>query len=214
LFLKYINNTNAMKYKILHYIVLAITFFVTTNCKTKRENPGEIVPPATENIVTTQHEPETSIHEAALNGQLAKVVEILSEGKNVNTIDKEERTALMYASFNGHTEIMRKLIEKGAQINFRDLYGRTALMMASSGPFPDAVKLLLDNNADPNIPDKEEHFTALMYAAAEGQLENVKLLISFKADPSLKDIDGDNAITFASNNGHKEVVELLRSVIK
>ena len=62
--------------------------------------------------------------------------------------------------------------------------------------------------------DKEEHFTALMYAAAEGQTEVAKILLTFKADPKLRDIDGDNALTFARNNGHKEIVTLLQPFMK
>ena len=77
-----------------------------------------------------------------------------------------------------------------------------------------AVKLLLEKYADPNITDDEEHFTALMYAASEGQLEVVKLLLSNKANPSLKDVDGDDALTFAKNNGHAEIALLLQSIIK
>jgi ankyrin repeat protein len=50
-----------------------------------------------------------------------------------------------------------------------------------------------------------------MYASAEGQMEVVKLLLLSGADPSLKDIDGDNAGTFAQNNGHKEIADLLQS---
>ena len=117
----------------------------------------------------------------------------------------------MYASFNGHFEIMRKLIEKGALVNLCDSNGRTALMMASSGPYAEAVKLLLNHYADPNVTDKEEHFTALMYASSEGHLDVVKVLLTFNADPSLKDGDGDDAKTFAVNNGHKEVADLLNS---
>jgi len=49
-----------------------------------------------------------------------------------------------------------------------------------------------------------------MYASAEGNLEVVKMLLAYKADPSLKDIDGDDAKTFADNNGHKEVAALLQ----
>jgi ankyrin repeat protein len=84
-------------------------------------------------------------------------------------------------------------------------------MLAASGPFPAAVKLLLDNRADPNLIDKDEHFSALMYAAAEGQIDVVKVLLKYQADPMLKDIDGDNALKFAKDNGHKQVVDYLAS---
>jgi hypothetical protein len=155
-----------------------------------------------------------SIHEAALNGQMNQVKEMLEKGLDANTRDREGRTALMYASYNGHTEIAKMLIENGALVNLADSYGRTALMMASSGPFPATVKILLDKQADPNIADADEHFTALMYAAAEGHLDVVKILLSYRADPALKDIDGDDAMTFATNNGHKEVASLLKLLKK
>ena len=86
-------------------------------------------------------------------------------------------------------------------------------MFASSGPFPETVTLLLQNKAEPNLADGEEHYTTLMYAAAEGHFEVVKALLDNGADPTLKDIDGDDAVTFALNNGHKEVADLIQSFI-
>jgi ankyrin repeat protein len=202
-------------HKLFIIIVLIITFFTITGCKTKNEPKVEVLTqtPGQPGRMPDSS-PKISIHEAALNGQSAEVARNLAEGVNVNTQDQDGRTALMFAAYNGHTEIMEKLIQKGASVNLYDSYGRTALMFASSGTYPDAVKLLLKSKADPNMADKEEHFTALMYAAAEGQLENARLLITYKADPTLKDIDGDNAMTFAANNGHKEVVDLLRPFLK
>lgn len=150
-----------------------------------------------------------SIFEAALSGLRPEVIATLDRGVDINAQDEDGRTVLMYASFNGHSELIRDLLLRGAKVNLADVNGRTALMLAASGPFPDAVKLLLDHSADPNMVDKEEHFTALMYAAAEGQLEVVKLLMKFQADPKMKDIDGEDAIAFARNNGHMAVVEYL-----
>ncbi len=158
--------------------------------------------------------PGMSIHEASVNGQTAQVIGLLEAGMSADTLDVEGRTPLMYASYNGYTVIVKKLLEKGANINVQDKYGRTALMMASSGPYPETVKLLLEKYADPNIVDSEEHFTALMYAASEGQLSVVKLLLANKADPSFKDVDGDDALTFAMNNGHSDVYLLLQSLKK
>lgn len=204
-----------MNYKLLLIAVLFIPVFIITGCKTKNESknvapiqlPRQVgsIPKPAQNI---------SIHEASLNGQSDEVMKRLSEGVNIDSRDEDGRTALMYAAFNGYTELMEKLIQRGASVNLYDNFGRTALMFASSGPFPSAVKLLLTNQADPNIADKDEHFTALMYAAAEGQTDIARLLITFKADPVLKDIDGDNALTFAKNNGHTDVVDLLQPFIK
>jgi ankyrin repeat protein len=201
-----------MKYKSINILLLITTLFILTDCNTKKESSKRVTVPASDEVISTQPEQNISIHEAALNGQLGLVTRLLEEGLNVNIKDLEGRTALMYASYNGHTEIMKKLIEKGALVNEPDSYGRTALMMASSGPYPAAVKLLLDHQADPNIADTDEHFTALMYAAAEGHLDVVRILLSYRADPALKDVDGDDAITFANNNGHREVATLLQSL--
>lgn len=202
-------------HKLFIIIVLIIPIFTVPGCKARNEAKKEVLTqPAPQPGHMPDSAPKISIHEAALNGKAAEVTRNLAEGVNVNTQDQDGRTALMYAAFNGNTEIMEKLIQKGASVNLCDSYGRTALMFASSGPYPAAVKLLLTNNADPNMADKEEHFTALMYAAAEGQLEIIKLLITYKADPTLKDIDGDNAMTFAQNNGHKDVVGILQPFFK
>ena len=154
------------------------------------------------------------LHQAALNGNYSEVISLLTGNRDVNMKDQDGRTALMYASYNGHTEIVKELLNKGAKINLRDQNGRTALMFAASGPFPETVKLLLENKAEPDLADGEEHYTALMYAAAEGQLEVVRILLNGRADPTLKDVDGDNAVTFANSNGHKEVADLIMSYIK
>jgi ankyrin repeat protein len=156
--------------------------------------------------------PEIDIYGAALEGDIQKVMAALENGQKANSVDQEGRAALSYAAYNGHTEIIKLLLANGAEVNLKDNYGRTALMMASSGPYPAAVTLLLNKFADPNLTDRDDHFTALMYAASEGQLEVVKILLARGADPFKKDKDGDDALSFASKNNHKDVAELLRTL--
>jgi ankyrin repeat protein len=194
--------------------VLIVTLIAFSGCRNKSWNKSEIVTPVSVNTSIPDTVLNSRIFEAALNGQLSQLKNLIAGGFDVNTRDKDGSTALMFAAYNGHVDIIRELISKGASINLQDSNGRTALMMASSGPFPDAVKMLLDHQADPNITDRDEHYSALMYAAAEGQLEVVRILLANRADPALKDIDGDDAERFAKNNGHKEIVALLQSVKK
>jgi ankyrin repeat protein len=179
---------------------------------TQPENEPVINPVVNDTLSSFPTAPvNDSIFEAALSGMRSEVIEMLDKGLDINTRDEDGRTVLMYASYDGHSELIRDLLNRGAKVNLQDVNGRTALMLASSGPFPDAVKLLLDHDADPNIVDKEEHFSALMYAAAEGQLEVIKILLKYHADPKMKDVDGDDAITFARNNGHAQVVDFLNA---
>lgn len=154
---------------------------------------------------------EDLLREASFSGNTQKVLELLSKDVNANAVDQDGRTALMYAAFNGHTEIVKALLGKGALVNTADYTGRTALIFASSGSYPETVKLLLDNRADPNIVDNDEKFTALMFAASEGHMEVVRILLENKADPGLKDKDDDIAETFARQNGHTEIANILKS---
>lgn len=208
-----------MRFRFLQFIICVLFLAVSCMNKPDKSNKAEpdnagieqvINPVVNDTLSSFPKAPvNDSIFEAALSGMGHEVMEMLDKGADINSQDADGRTVLMYASFNGHSELIRDLLNRGAKVNLQDINGRTALMLASSGPFPDAVKLLLDHNADPNIVDKEEHFTALMYASAEGQLEVVKLLLRYHADPTLRDVDGDDALTFARNNGHRQVAEFL-----
>lgn len=151
-----------------------------------------------------------ALMEAAYEGDLKTVRQLVSAGVAADTRDAEKRTPLMWASFNGHTSVAAFLLEQGAEVDCKDASGRTALMYASSGPFPETVKLLLQEGADVNVQGTLEGFTALMTAAAEGQLEVVRLLLVHGANAKLKDVDGDTAESFAEQKGHATVVDLLR----
>jgi ankyrin repeat protein len=209
-----IGKKTMMMDRIISLFIIGVLIAAGSGCKSR--NDRNTKPPTGEvaAVKPAAPVPAISIHDAALNGRAGDVAALLKAGISPDTLDQEGRTPLIYAAFNGNTEIMSTLIRNGADVNKADNYGRTPLMMAASGPYPLAVKMLLDQKADPNLVDKEEHFTALMYAAAEGQLEVVKILLSYKADPNLKDIDGDDALTFARNNGHKAVVAQLESIKK
>ena len=192
---------------------LIIASFLLTSCKAKdgessEEEKAPVV--SAPSAMSSDFESEQSIRDAALDGQLELVKQLIKKKVNLNAIDQDGRTALMLAGYNGHTEIVRLLLDGGARVNIRDGSGRTALLFASTGPFPKTVELLLERKADPNIVDNQERFSALMHAAAEGHIEVVKTLLDYEADATLKDIDGDTAESFARQNGHNELADLLK----
>lgn len=163
-------------------------------------------------LTQTQKKPTIdAIAPAALDGKDEILKAALSNGFDPNQQDSSGRSLIMFAAYNGHTKTVDILITAGANINAKDFSGSTPLMWAASGPFTETVALLLQNGAEINAVDYEEQFTALMWAAAEGQTEVVKLLLKNKADFTLKDKDGDTAESFASQNGHTAVVNILRS---
>ena len=155
---------------------------------------------------------EEAFRVAAHDGDLEKVKVLHKLGVACDAVDQDGHTALMFSAFNGHSEIVLFLLDAGAEINLTDYLGRTALLYGSTGPFPETVKILLDHGADPNMVDSDEHFSPLMHAAAEGHLEVLKVLIAGGADRSLRDVDGDNAVSFATQSGHMHIVEYLKSI--
>lgn len=173
---------------------------------------GPVAANADDAAGTSEAEDESRLRDAALEGLEGEVTALLEKGCDLNAMDADGRTALMYAAFNGHSAIVLDLIGHGAIVDRRDLLGRTALFFASTGPFPETVSILVDKGAAVNVVDSNEHFSPLMHAAAEGNLDVVKILIKAGADTSLKDVDGDDALSFASQGGHSEVVDYLSSL--
>lgn len=174
------------------------------------ETPAEQMPTDKESASgSVAGDAEQALREAALQGDINAVEDLIGKSTDVNSALADGRTALMLSSFNGNYEIIETLLNAGAAVDLKDISGRTALMYASTGPFPEAVKLLLEKGADPNIADLEEKFTPLMFAAAEGHLEVVDILLKNKANHLLMDKDGDTAERFARQNGHTGIAERL-----
>jgi ankyrin repeat protein len=182
------------------------------SCTGKNKGAANATSEKQQQVSREQAGTEPSLLPSAGNGEFERVKELLEKGADANEKDEDNRTALMYASFNGYAPVVKELLKHNADVNSTDINGRSALMFAASGPFPETVKLLLENGAEPNIQDAVEHFTAFMFAAAEGQLENVKVLLEYGANPNLKDVDGEDALIFAQNNGHTQVVGYLKSL--
>lgn len=151
-----------------------------------------------------------AVFDAAMAGDTAQVAQALEQNFDANQPGPDGRSLLMSAAFNGHSDTLRLLLDHGAEVNRRDIMGRSALMYAATGPFAESVELLLKQGAKINQADLGEHWTALMFAAAEGHADVVNLLLAQGADAQAKDIDGDSAADFASNNGHTDLAETLR----
>jgi len=149
---------------------------------------------------------------ACMEGSSAELSVLLESDLNPDLSDQDGRTGMMWACYYGHLQVVRQLLDSGADVHLKDSLGRTALMYAATGHYPSTVELLLNQGADPNIQDQSEGFTALMFAGAEGNMEVVRLLLEHNANPALTDKDGDTAESFARQNGHAEVADLLNKL--
>ncbi len=148
---------------------------------------------------------------------------LIAGGININFQGPQGNTALMYASGWGvvtkNPERARILLDKGAKVNIQNKKGETALMMAANRGHVETAKLLIERGANLELKDNNGR-TALMNASAatidlkstnSDFPELVKLLLSKGADINAKDKNNSTALSLATKNGHKKIVEILKT---
>jgi hypothetical protein len=152
--------------------------------------------------------------DAAGNGDIQSVHELLDRGLGPNIIDNYGDTALMLASSEGHNDIVNTLLRHDANPNIQNIYGWTALIYASLDGHSEIVKMLLDNDADPNIITNEGN-TVLMQASRRrrGYIDIVRMLLDNGADPNIRNNSGDTALMMAESKGYNNVARLIRDHI-
>ncbi len=135
-----------------------------------------------------------AIQNAAAEGDIKRVLSLLSQGINVNDPGDSDRygTPLHHAAYGGYVDIMNVLIERGAKINAVDSLGNTPLALAVQAKKEKAVDFLLQHGADANIPTMSGE-TAFHDAVLGGNEQIVSLILSHggKADIKGKNIRGE-----------------------
>jgi ankyrin repeat protein len=130
---------------------------------------------------------EKPIHDAAFEGNLKKVEEIINKDPaQVNIRDYSDTTPLYFASMAGHTEIVKFLLAHGANIELANNLGERPLAKAAKFKNYDTVKILLEHGAEVNCKDVLGG-TPLHEATLQSGKEMVDLLISYGADVSARD---------------------------
>ena len=114
-----------------------------------------------------------------------------------------------------HRDAVILLIENGADVNKPDCFGTSPLTIFTGMGEIELIKKSLEYGADINgtyeAPCLDESYreTSFMHAVGGGHVEVVKLLIEHGADIDAIDAHGHNAIYFAKEKGHDEIVKLL-----
>ncbi len=95
-----------------------------------------------------QANPGAALRDAAREGDIARVEELLASGVPVDTGDRYGRTALSFAADRGHLEVVQTLVEAGAALGTADrFYGMTPLGRAADGGHREVVRFLLGRGA-------------------------------------------------------------------
>jgi ankyrin repeat protein len=93
------------------------------------------------------------LHQAAQDGDLARVNELIERKYPVNRFDDLGKTPLHYAVQENRLDVVKRLIEAGANVNAHDerVIGNTPLSDCARECTYEMARLLIDAGADPTI---------------------------------------------------------------
>ena len=156
--------------------------------------------------------------DAAMDGNLTQVQQLIDDGVDINTIAACNRTALSLAIQGGHIPVIQALLDAGADPNLPDetddgLAAGSPLMQAASTFFAtnrgDMVRLLIQRGANLNQQDAEGQ-TALMHALEYSDIDVIETLIKAGADIDLQDDEGNTALMMVELSKSTKLVKLLK----
>uniref|UniRef100_A0A8C5IUA1 K Homology domain-containing protein n=1 Tax=Junco hyemalis TaxID=40217 RepID=A0A8C5IUA1_JUNHY len=156
---------------------------------------------------------ESPLTLAACGGHVELAALLIERGANLEEVNDEGYTPLMEAAREGHEEMVALLLAQGANINAQtEETQETALTLACCGGFSEVADFLIKAGADIELGCS----TPLMEAAQEGHLELVKYLLAagccsvgYRANVHATTATGDTALTYACENGHTDVADVL-----
>ena len=114
-------------------------------------------------------------HQAAIDGDVNVVVDMLRAGVPVHCCDKYDSTALLWAAFHSRIDVVNVLMKSEANINRQNRHGYTPLMRAAFDNSTDVIEVLLHDCADRSIVDVKGN-TALDLAREFNYKEAIRLL--------------------------------------
>ena len=133
---------------------------------------GESQPPE----LPTVKAPDTSIHDAAVDGHIEIVKQHIAAGTDVNAkFSKQGWTPLNMGAWFGHKEIVELLLANGAGVNIKNNEGKTPLYFAAQMGHKEIVELLIAKGANLNAK-AENGFTPLDRAFQNKHPETADLL--------------------------------------
>jgi ankyrin repeat protein len=131
---------------------------------------------------------------------------LLAARADVNAQMADGTTALFMASEKGLLELVRALLAGKADVNAARYNGCTALFMASGYGHLQVVQALLAAGADMNVK-VGLGASGMVFVSQQG--EPPRNIFDAKVEAAVFAPNGLTAISFASQQGHKQVVQAL-----
>ena len=158
-----------------------------------------------------RNEQETDLYIAAMQGNLDKVKELVTEGHvNINNMENyKPNSPLFIASLVGHIGVVDFLLKNGANVNYANKIGVTPLYAASSTNKDEIVKMLLENGADVDKADNIGR-TPLWLASNYGNVKVVSLLLDHGANIYKADNEGQTPLSVTTK---QDIINMLKKRI-
>lgn len=139
-----------------------------------------------------------SLPDAAWDGSLPLVRQLVENGAAPNELELGGRTALHYACRKGYKEMAFFLIDRGADVTIVDEDNNTPLHEAVSATRYDfdLVHILIQHGAHLNVA-RRDGWTPLMLASLWGRDDAVALLLDCGADPGRLNASNSSALDLA-----------------
>lgn len=154
----------------------------------------------------------TALMFAAVTGDPRCVGPILEAGVDVNARGANGWSALMIAAAKGSVSVTRLLILAGADINTRDVFLWTPLHRSAYENRESVVDLLLESPGIEINARDDQGATALHHAAAMGHTAVAVNLLGHGARRDMPDMEGRTPITYAEEQGHETLVQVLGDI--
>jgi len=124
-----------------------------------------------------------AIHQAALDGDTAKLKELLHDSPQlVNKADYDKNTLLHLATLHDRLDAVNYLLSDGANVNAQNAKDMTPLHFAAQQGFADVAKSLLSYKPDLSVKDSRG-WTALVWAEKSHHTNIVILLTGNEGHP-------------------------------
>jgi uncharacterized protein len=149
------------------------------------------------------------LHEAAKDGDIARVTQLLDQSSDLSELDEAGEPALIIASLADHADVVALLLDRGADIEVRNKGGLMALHAAAYAGNLEVVKLLVAEGAAVNDRKNFYQMSPLHGAAEEGRTDVVAFLLTKSADVEATERNGYTPLTQAGWRAHWDTAKLL-----
>jgi ankyrin repeat protein len=119
----------------------------------------------------------TPLMQAALQGELDRLEDLLAAGADPRLVNDDHHQALWFACVNGDPRLVKRLIEAGCDVDHRNVNGITCAIYAASAGKLEALHVLAEAGANLGIRSPDG-FDALDSAATLPVLRYLKPLVN------------------------------------